>query len=80
MFEFHRLNEQGQAKAVRIQALFEDLVKQLGSVVGHGEMGVEWARGMDRLEEACFFIKKSMAVQARNQERAQDAPRGAWDS
>ena len=71
MFEFHRLNGWGQDKAKEIQRLFTELVASLRVVVGE-ERGSSWVRGTEKLEEACFFIKKSMAVLLENQAGAED--------
>lgn len=65
-FKFHKLNEAGQQKAQEIQKIFETTAADLGQVCGGGR---EWSLVMTKLEEACFFAKKSMAMMEVNQEK-----------
>lgn len=65
-FQSHRLNTEGFDKAVRISAAFDSLVTFLETVCAPGR---EMAIARTKLEEACFFAKKAMAVQPENQEQ-----------
>lgn len=64
MFKFHKLNQIGQDHAVEIQRIFE---KALGAIEQAVPAGRELSIVKTKLEEACFFAKKGMAVQAVNQ-------------
>lgn len=66
MFEFHRLNAVGQRKAVNIANIFQAALESLE--LENGKDGREMAIVRTKLEEACFFAKKAMAVQPSNQE------------
>lgn len=63
-FGFHKLNEAGQEKAVKIQQIFEQAHKDLEGLLAHPRAAAIVAT---KLEEACFFAKKSMAIDASNQ-------------
>jgi hypothetical protein len=66
LFAFHKLNEGGQEKAKGIATAFTDLHARL---VALGCLsGREGAIAMTKLEEACFFAKKAMAVNLVNQD------------
>jgi hypothetical protein len=65
MFKFHRLNTEGAVKATRIQHLFEATVGALEEIIGTDNREMSLVR--TKLEEACFFAKKAMAVQKLNQ-------------
>lgn len=65
-FAFHKLNETGKRRAVEIAEAFSELLVDLGPLGALG--GREGALVKTKLEEACFFAKKSMAVQAENQD------------
>lgn len=71
LFAFHKVNTQGQRKAVEIAGAFDELLNKLYDC---------WAIPIDltdreiaivrtKLEEACFFAKKVMALQENNQEK-----------
>lgn len=66
LFDFHRLNAEGRGKALRIAIGFTLLMEQLqeNCPMGTREMSI----CKTKLEEACFFAKKAMAVQPGNQE------------
>lgn len=65
LFEVHMLNEQGKELAKAIAGEFHGFLCSL-----EGMIGQEW-REMSivriKLEEACFFAKKAMANQEKNQ-------------
>jgi hypothetical protein len=63
-FQVHPLNEQGKNKASRIAELFDGLLNDL---YHFGLEGRELAIVKTKLEEACFFAKKGIAVQLENQ-------------
>jgi hypothetical protein len=58
-FAFHKLNEQGQAQANAIAILFSDLLQKIEP--SHFDPRTA-ALARTKLEEACFFAKKSMAM------------------
>ena len=64
MFEFHKLNDIGIERAKRIQSAFEQVVADLEEVVPAGR---ELSIVKTKLEEACFFAKRGMAIQKENQ-------------
>jgi hypothetical protein len=66
-FAVHMLNEKGRLKATRIALAFEGLLTSLEEVV-EGEISREMSICRTKLEEACFFAKKAMAMQEANQE------------
>ena len=70
MFKFHKLNEAGQEKSKSIQAVFETTVSALETCCAESSQvgGREFAIAKTKLEEACFFAKKSMAMQPENQD------------
>jgi hypothetical protein len=63
-FEVHMLNEDGKKKALAIATEFDNLLNNLFQI---GMAGREAAIVITKLEEACFFAKKSMANQKENQ-------------
>lgn len=65
-FAYHKLNGSGQTKAKIIAMKFTELLNEL--TVFDALMGREGAIVKTKLEEACFFAKKSMATQSGNQE------------
>lgn len=69
-FAVHRLNATGLEKAKKIQYAFDTLVAELENYKMDGR---EWAIVLTKLEEACFFVKKSMAVNLTNQEHGVSA-------
>jgi hypothetical protein len=66
LFQVHILNDQGKQKATVIACKFHEL---LCSLRGLGlKEGRELSIVKTKLEEACFFAKKSMANESENQE------------
>lgn len=64
LFQVHRLNEEGLAKADRIAKSFDQLLNSLQTdIVNCREMSIV----KTKLEEACFFAKKAMANDPNNQ-------------
>lgn len=63
-FAFHKLNEEGQNKAKTIALYFSDLLFSLQSYCPASR---ELSIVKTKLEEACFFAKKAMANQPKNQ-------------
>lgn len=64
-FAVHMLNEQGKEKAQRIAKAFDDLLNTLAGESIESSLcppGREFAIVKTKLEEACFFAKKSMAT------------------
>lgn len=66
MFEVHKLNEQGMRHAGWMQGEFQRFLDRLESVCGIE--GREIAIVRTKLEEACFFAKRAMALDPANQE------------
>ena len=67
LFKVHRLNAAGMEKAKEIQGIFETAFYDLHKVCDPNSR--EFAVTKTKLEEACFFAKKAMAIQADNQEQ-----------
>jgi hypothetical protein len=63
-FEVHMLNESGKKLAVDLAGKFSDLLVYCKSV---GQQGRELSLVGTKLEEACFFAKKSLAIKPENQ-------------
>ena len=63
-FKTHLLNEQGQGQARNIGRLFDET---LNALVIMGVDGRYLSLVTTKLEEACFFAKKSIAVKQGNQ-------------
>lgn len=63
-FEVHRLNEAGMEKAKLIASHFGTLLNSLLAIC---PVGRELAIVKTKLEEACFFAKKSIANESENQ-------------
>jgi len=70
IFEVHRLNEVGLERAKAVAARFDYLLEDLAVWCGPGR---EFAIVKTKLEEACFFAKKSLANQPENQAQVADA-------
>lgn len=81
-FEVHLVNDDGKRKANLIAESFNQLVDELRVVIYRSDLarhaagtdltaapvgGREFAIVMTKLEEACFFAKKAMALQPENQ-------------
>jgi len=65
LFEVHRLNEAGMAKATAIAQCFDGLLIQLKQLCVDGR---EFSIVKTKLEEAAFFAKKAMAKSPENQQ------------
>ena len=69
LFKFHKLNLKGQQKSYDIGYKFQVLVEELEKTIGEeGCNLLYWDKAKSKLEEACFYTKKSMATQFENQE------------
>jgi hypothetical protein len=67
------LNELGKNKARLIAERFSDLLNALEAEIGSTpENGREMAIVRTKLQEACFFAKRAMAVQPASQERKEN--------
>lgn len=64
-FEVHMLNDKGQSYAREMATRFSELLDWCKAI---GEPGRELAIVATKLEEACFFAKKSMAIKKENQQ------------
>ena len=65
LFDFHELNALGIGQAKQIAQVFDET--RLFLLDRCGGSPREWAIVQTKLEEACFFAKKAMAVQPTNQ-------------
>lgn len=68
LFEVHQLNEGGLQKARKIATEFDDLLTNIRDDIGTGR---EASIVKTKLEEACFYAKKALALQPHNQLRQQ---------
>lgn len=66
-FTVHRLNINGFAKAERVAFNFETLLQ---NVLGDVPPGRERAVMITKLQEACFWAKRGIALQPENQDPA----------
>ena len=66
LFSVHLLNARGRDKAQEIAQTFDDCLTRLR--VSCPEHTREFAIVKTKLEEGCFFAKKSMATMPENQE------------
>jgi hypothetical protein len=64
LFQVHRLNPGGQAKAQFIANAFDDLLSHITNITAPSR---EVAIVKTKLEEACFFAKKAIANHPENQ-------------
>jgi len=64
-FEVHMLNEKGKSGAARIADIFSAALTAIEATTGTD--GREIAIVRTKLEEACFFAKKALAVRPENQ-------------
>lgn len=66
-FAVHMLNDDGKKKAAAIADAFSSLVESLeaNDIATDGRLR---ALVMTKLEEACFFAKKAMATNLKNQQ------------
>ena len=67
-FKFHRLNDMGIDKSVRMQMLFEAIHGELKNIITESGDKRAWSIAQTKLEEASFFAKKAMALDPLNQE------------
>lgn len=67
LFQFHKLNEQGIARAEIIAETFSVCLYQLAKQCPTNTR--EFSIVKTKLEEACFFAKKSMANESGNQQQ-----------
>ncbi len=65
MFEVHMLNEDGKRKAVQLADSFIQLSNYIDSITDDCR---ERSICKTKLEEACFFAKRAMAIKKENQE------------
>lgn len=65
-FKFHKLNEDGQAKANSLAAVYNGLCDSVVDIVK--QSSPELTIAIRKLEESCFYAKKAMAEQERFQE------------
>jgi hypothetical protein len=65
-FTVHKLNENGILHAKDIALAFDNLLKNLEACCDDGRT---LAITRTKLEEACFFAKKAMAENPKNQEQ-----------
>lgn len=77
MFEVHKLNELGLARAELLRAAFQNLLETIEQSCALGAVnpkthqtinGREVALARTHLETACFFAKRAMAMCPENQE------------
>jgi chloramphenicol 3-O-phosphotransferase len=66
-FKVHMLNGSGRSKAHAIALAFDDLLEDLKMYCQENTR--EFSIVKTKLEEACFFAKKSMAEVPENQEK-----------
>lgn len=64
-FAVHKLNDLGFEKAAIIRDSFDCLLNVLDQVCVEGR---EFSIAKTKLEEACFFAKKAMAINLNNQD------------
>lgn len=79
LFQFHKLNKEGQDKAVEIAQIFTEFLHKVTEVIERpgtsgsillpqSAMNHRYISAMrSKLEEACFLAKKAMAVLPENQ-------------
>ncbi len=66
LFKVHKLNAAGIEKAKYIAEGFEELLQRLEALC---PVGRETSIARTKLEEACFYAKKAMALDSTNQEK-----------
>lgn len=65
LFKYHQLNPAGVAKVEAVAAAFDDLLSKIEAQCNvHSR---EFSITKTKLEEACFFAKKSIAIEWANQ-------------
>ena len=65
-FTVHMLNNNGKEKATQIAEVFSACLDRLEEI--SGKEGREMSLVRTKLEEACFFAKRSMASKPANQQ------------
>ena len=68
LFKVHILNEQGIQNAKDMAVKFDELLNWL-ETTAKCQQGRELSIVMTKLEEACFFAKKAMAMNSENQKQ-----------
>ncbi len=63
-FQVHRLNDSGFTKAEELGVIFSDALEEIEKIVPAGS---ERALVITKLQEACFFAKRAMALDLANQ-------------
>lgn len=66
-FCVHKLNNFGFEKEEHIRNSFDKLLNDLSKIIGECKGEREFSIVKIKLEEACFFAKKSMAIHGINQ-------------
>jgi len=66
LFQVHKLNEVGFAKANELAEAFNTLVEKIDNLI-QTHPSREKSIVYTKLEEACFFAKKALASQKANQ-------------
>lgn len=73
LFQVHKLNDAGFAKATKMAVSFENFYSELHKTIFNNTNGTapdwqgrEWSIVKTKLEEACFYAKKTLANQAEN--------------
>lgn len=66
-FGVHKLSQVGFVKSEKIRYSFDVLLNELSEILGDCKGEREFNIVKTKLEEACFFSKKSMAINLNNQ-------------
>jgi len=70
-FEVHKLSDIGLEKAGLIRDLFDTFLTALEQLLTTSTSSREFSIVKTKLEEACFFAKKSMAINLSNQKQGE---------
>jgi len=65
-FKFHKLNDDGIKKSISIAEKYNELADFICGIIAEGS--AEYTIALRKLEESCFYAKKAMAEQEKNQE------------
>lgn len=69
-FEVHMLNDEGKKKAQTMAEMFNGLMESTANMIGTDPATARYiAIVRTKLEEACFFAKKGLAVNPTNQQQ-----------